>query len=108
MNRNDVDWKGYWPASPTPFTASGELDEASLRELLRFYHREGMHGVLINGTSGEWFSQTEEERRRVAEIAVEELRGKIPVVIGCTTFNAWHTVELGKHARAIGADGFLC
>jgi 4-hydroxy-tetrahydrodipicolinate synthase len=108
MDRNDVDWKGYWPASPTPFTESGELDETSLRELLRFYHREGMHGVLINGTSGEWFSQSEEERRRVAEIAVEELGGKIPVVIGCTTFNAGHTAELGRHARSIGADGFLC
>ena len=108
MDRNDVDWKGYWPASPTPFTASGELDEASLRQLLRFYLREGMHGVLINGTSGEWFSQSEEERRRVAEISVEELGGKIPVVIGCTTFNAGHTAELGRHARSIGADGFLC
>ena len=108
MDRNDVDWKGYWPASPTPFTASGEFDEASLRELLRFYLREGMHGVLMNGTSGEWFSQSEEERHRVAEIAVEELGGKIPVVIGCTTFTAAHTAQLGKHALSVGADGILC
>jgi 4-hydroxy-tetrahydrodipicolinate synthase len=66
-----------------------------------------VHGVLINGTTGEWFSQTEAERRRVAEIAVEELRGKIPVVIGCTTFTPSQTIALGLHAREIGADGML-
>jgi dihydrodipicolinate synthase/N-acetylneuraminate lyase len=63
--------------------------------------------VLVNGTTGEWFSQTEAERRRVAEIAVEELRGKIPVVIGCTTFTPSQTIALGRHAREIGADGML-
>jgi 1-pyrroline-4-hydroxy-2-carboxylate deaminase len=63
--------------------------------------------VLVNGTTGEWFSQTEAERRRVAEVAVEELGGKIPVVVGCTTFTPSQTIALGLHAREIGADGML-
>lgn len=107
MDRNDVDWKGYWVAAPTPFTATGALDEAGWREILRLYLRQGVHGVLVNGTTGEWFSQTDAERRRVAEITVEELRGKMPVVIGCTTFTAATTIALGQHARDIGADGLL-
>ena len=107
MDRNSVDWKGYWIAAPTPFTATGALNESALRGVLRLYHEQGVHGVLVNGTTGEWFSQTEAERRRVAEIAVEELRGKIPVVIGCTTFTPSQTIALGLHAREIGADGML-
>jgi 1-pyrroline-4-hydroxy-2-carboxylate deaminase len=107
MDRNDVDWKGYWPAVPTPFTREGQLDEPTLRKLLRFYLEAGLHGVLMNGTTGEWFSQSDSERRRVAEIAVEELGGKIPVVIGCTSFTSEHSAELGAHARSIGADGML-
>ncbi len=107
MDRNDVTWKGYWPASPTPFTRDGALDESTLRELMRFYLKEGMHGVLLNGSTGEWWSQSDEERKRVAEIAVEELGGKIPVVVGVTTFTARHSAELGKHAQAAGADGIL-
>ena len=83
------------------------LDESALRSVLRLYCDQGVHGVLINGTTGEWFSQTEAERRRVAEIAVEELRGKIPVVVGCTTFTPSQTIALGLHAREIGADGVL-
>src|ERR1700749_3761608 len=85
MDRDSVDWKGYWIAAPTPFTATGALDEDALRAVLRLYRRQGVHGVLANGTTGEWFAQSDIERRRVAEIAVEELGGKIPVVIGCTT-----------------------
>jgi len=83
------------------------LDEQAWREVLRLYHLQGVHGVLVNGTTGEWFSQTVAERRRVAEIAVEELRNKIPVVIGCTTYTAAQTSELGRHAKEIGADGML-
>lgn len=107
MDRDDVDWKGYWVAAPTPFTREGALDEAAWRAGLRHYRAMGVHGVLANGTTGEWFSQSDAERRRVAEIAVEELKGKIPVVIGCTTYTARQTIELARHAQAIGADGAM-
>jgi len=107
MNRDDVSWRGYWVAAPTPFTREGAVDERLLREALRLYHGQGVHGVLINGTTGEWFSQSDAERRRVAEVAVEELRGRIPIVIGCTTYTAAHSAEFGRHAKEIGADGIL-
>lgn len=107
MDRDSVGWKGYWIAAPTPFTEMGALNESALRNVLRLYHDQGVHGVLVNGTTGEWFSQTDAERRRVAEIAVEELGGRIPVVIGCTTFTPSQTISLGLHAREIGADGML-
>ena len=107
MDRDSVGWKGYWIAAPTPFTEVGTLNERALRSVLRLYYDQGIHGVLVNGTTGEWFSQTETERQRVAEIAVEELGGKIPVVIGCTTFTPSQTIALGLHAREIGADGML-
>lgn len=106
MNRTDVEWHGYWPAAPTPFTADRRLDEEAWRALLRLYREEGVHGVLVNGTTGEWFSQSAAERRRVAEIAVEEFDSG-PVVIGCTTYTPDDTIELAEHARAIGAAGAL-
>ena len=107
MKKRRVDWKGYWPAAPTPFTRDGLIDESAWRRLLRLYFQQGVHGVLVNGTTGEWFSQTDDERRRLAEIAVQELKGKIPVVVGCTTFTPQHTSDLAQHAASIGADGVL-
>ena len=105
MNRDDVDWRGYWPACPTPFTSDGALDAEMLRSLVEWYLGQGMHGIFVNGTSGEWFSQSPEERRLVAETVIDQVAGRVTVVIGCTSLTAKEAVELGRHALAAGADG---
>jgi dihydrodipicolinate synthase/N-acetylneuraminate lyase len=105
MNRNDVSWQGYWPACPTPFRADGRLDQGALRALLDYYLGVGVHGVLINGTTGEWFSQTPEERRLVAETAIAQVAGRVPVVVGCAAYTAREAAEFGRHAIDAGASG---
>lgn len=107
MNRSDVNWRGYWAAAPTPFGPDRALDEDAWRRLLRLYLAQGVHGVLVNGTTGEWFSQTPAERRRVAEVAMEELRGRIPVVVGCSSYTPDETIAHAEHLASIGADGAL-
>ena len=105
MDRNDVQWRGYWPACPTPFRRDGSFDADAMRALLEWYIGEGMHGVFVNGTTGEWFSQSFGERRLVAETAIDAVGGRIPILIGCTAYTAKEAVELGRHALAAGADG---
>jgi len=106
MNRDDVNWQGYWPACPTPFTPGGSaVDTDALRALVEWYVGEGMHGIFVNGTTGEWFSQTPNERRFVAETAIEQVAGRMTIVIGCTSLTARDAIELGRHAIAVGADG---
>ena len=107
MERTDVDWRGYWVASATPFAADGELDEGGLAALVDLYVTQGVHGVLVNGSTGEWFSQSGEERRRVVEIAVEAADGRLPVVAGVSAYTPAEACALAEHAAAIGADGVL-
>ncbi|MGC4953912.1 dihydrodipicolinate synthase family protein [Actinomadura citrea] len=107
MDRDDVSWHGYWPAAPTPFAADGALDEDAWRALLRLYLRQGVHGVLVNGSTGEWFGQSPAERRRVAEIAVAEVAGRVPVVVGVTAYTPAEAIGLARHAADAGADGVL-
>ena len=64
-----------------------------------------MQGLFVNGTTGEWFSQTHDERRQVAEFVAKKVAGRIPVVIGVTTFTAKESIELANHALAQGLDG---
>lgn len=106
MDRNDISWRGYFAACPTPYREDGGLDLDSLRDLLDYYAEQGLHGVLINGTTGEWFSQSDEERRRVAETAIEQVAGRMTVLVGCTAYRADQVAELAEHAMAAGADGF--
>jgi dihydrodipicolinate synthase/N-acetylneuraminate lyase len=105
MNRDDVNWRGYWTACPTPFRSDGSYDAEAHRALLEWYIEQGFHGTLINGTTGEWFSQTTEERKQVAANAIDAVAGRIPIVIGCTAYTAREAGELARHAVAAGADG---
>lgn len=107
MDRNSVDWKGYWPAAPTPFTKEGAFDERSMRALIDHYVEAGVHGVLINGSAGEWWAQSPDERVRTAEVAVQQAAGRIPVIVGCTSFTADEVVRFAERAAEAGADGVL-
>lgn len=107
MDRNSVSWRGYIPAAPTPFTPSGAVDEDAIAHLMDHYVAAGVHGVLINGSSGEWWSQSDEERRRVAAAAIEAVAGRIPVIVGCTSFTAAGAVRVAQDAQSAGADGVL-
>ena len=107
MDRSDVDWFGYWVAAPTPFTADGSLDESAMTDLIGLYAAQGVHGVLVNGSTGEWFSQTPVERRRVVALAVQAAAGRLPVIAGVSAYTAAESGALAKHAAEVGADGVL-
>lgn len=105
MNRDSVTWSGYWPASPTPFHENGEIDFKRFGNLIKWYMDNGMHGIFLNGTTGEWFSQSISERMQVLEFVLAEVKNRVPVVVGVTTFTAKESIDLGKHAMKAGAAG---
>lgn len=105
MDRNSINWKGYWPASPTPFKKNGDIDYEAFEALLDWYIECGMHGIFINGTTGEWFSQTHSERKELAIFVSEKIKNRIPVVIGVTTFTARESIQLAEHAMEVGLSG---
>ncbi|WP_047868552.1 dihydrodipicolinate synthase family protein [Nocardiopsis sp. RV163] len=107
MDRTDVNWRGYWPAAPTPFDADGAFDERCWTSLLGHYADQGVHGVLVNGSTGEWFSQSRQERERVAATAVAAVAGRFPVVVGVSAYTPGEAASLARHASDIGADGVL-
>ena len=90
MDRDDRGLEGLLALVPDPVQARATraLDLDALRALLEFYVGCGFHGVLINGTVGEWFSQSESERQAVAETAIDQVAGRMTVVIGCTAYTA--------------------
>src|SRR6218665_657058 len=107
MNRADVDWAGYFPAVVTPFTEGGKVDTATLHALIEQYAARGMHGVVVNGTCGEWFSQTNTERQAGAETALASAGRRMRGLIGCTSSGAENVERLARGALAAGADRVL-
>ncbi|MFM8557238.1 MAG: dihydrodipicolinate synthase family protein [Betaproteobacteria bacterium] len=97
--------RGIWAATLTPFGPDLALDEAGWRQNLRHWYRDlGIRGLFVNGKQGEFASMSVAERKRAAEIAVEESQGDRGVMVSCSDQSLDTVVELAKHAQAIGAD----
>jgi 4-hydroxy-tetrahydrodipicolinate synthase len=95
--------RGIWAATLTPFTSDLRLDDAGWRRNLRHWYRDlGIAGLFVNGKQGEFYAMTVEERKRTAELAVEENGGG--VMVSCSDQSLDTVIELARHAQAIGAD----
>ena len=105
--RSRTGWKGYLPAIVTPFTADHSLDLKGLAVLLDWLHAEGMHGLVIAGTTGEWTSLSGTERKSLFAAVGAQLQGKLPLIAGCTAFTASEVLEFARHAQTCGFDGIL-
>ena len=107
MNRDSVGWRGYMPAITTPFDEHGELDLESLRKLLEWLAAEGMHGLIVAGTTGEWFSMNSEEKALLFKTVGEVLKGVMPLIAGCNAYTAKEVISNADAAARSGFDGIL-
>ena len=97
---------GSIPALVTPF-AAGRVDEAIFRDFVAWQIDQGSNALVPCGTTGEAATLSDEEHRRVIEIAVEVSSGRVPVIAGCGSNNTAHAIELTKSAKEAGADAAL-
>lgn len=97
--------RGILCPSITFFDASGEVDLETFKRHLRNLVDRGLHGVAPLGTMGEFTLLDEDERRWIAEAAVEAVGDRAPVVIGTGSPRTDRAVELARHAEDIGAHG---
>ncbi len=106
-NFGPEDIKGSIVAIVTPFRDDGSVDEEGFRELVRWHLKEKTHGLVVVGTTGESATLTKEEKARLFEIALEEAKGKIPVILGTGTNNTAASIELTRMAKELKADAVL-
>jgi 4-hydroxy-tetrahydrodipicolinate synthase len=89
------------------FDRSGALDRDAYAGHLEHLVASGAHGVVVAGTSGEFASLTEGERRDVIEIAVAVVNGRVPVIAGTGWASTSATLATTRSAEEIGADGVI-
>ena len=96
--------RGIIPALVTPFTGGDEVDEQGLRALIDFVLENGVHGVMTTGGNGEFPHLLPEERRRVLEVSVDQVNGRVPVIACTTACSVKETILYTRHAEEAGAD----
>lgn len=99
--------RGCGTALVTPFTDTGELDEPALRAFVEWQVAEGIHFVVPCGSTGEAATMAPEEHRRVVEITVEQVAGRVPVVAGAGSNDTKKAIALSREMKAAGATHLL-
>ncbi len=99
-------FRGAFVAIVTPFR-DGEIDEEAFRELIEFQIENGTHGIVPCGTTGESATLSYEEHKKVVKMAVEQVRGRVPVLAGAGSNSTREALELITYAKEVGADGAL-
>ena len=94
------------PALVTPFR-EGQVDEAAFVKLVERQVLGGVHGVVPVGTTGETSTLSHDEHRRVVELCVQTVKGRVPVIAGAGSNSTEEAIELAKHGKAVGADAVL-
>src|ERR671915_816918 len=99
---------GVLPALITPFTDDGEaIDEQALTAIVDRLVGAGVGGLVPGGSTGEFTTLTNAERRQVVEVTVEAAGGRVPVVAGTGALSTRETVELSVHAERAGATAVM-
>lgn len=100
-------FKGTGTALLTPFDNDLNVDHQSLKKFIRFQVDNNVDFLVVLGTTGEASTIEEDERKRIISTVLEEVNGKIPVVVGTGTNNTKKVVGLNKIAEDLRADGVL-
>ncbi len=97
---------GLITAVPTPFTSDGMADTEALLRHLAFLDQQGVSSILINGTTGEFWSLSQKEKKALISTVRGSWKKTLCVQVGDTGIGS--TLELLEHAQQQGADAVFC
>lgn len=99
-------FKGSFVALITPFK-NGKVDARAFQDLVDWQIKQGTHGLVPCGTTGESPTLSHEEHKRVVEMCIEVAHGRVPVMAGAGSNSTGEAIALTKHAKQAGADAVL-
>jgi len=98
--------EGIFVVMMSPFE-DDVVDERAMRQMVDHFVGEGVHGLVVLGSNGEYPYLSDEEKRQLIDIVVEQANGRVPVVIGTGYMGTDQTIALTKYARDAGADAAM-
>ncbi len=95
---------GMWPALVTPFGGDGKPALDVVEQLVDLFAKQGMDGLYVTGSTGQWPLLTVAERQAIVERCVKASAGRIPIMAHVGAVATDDAVTLAKHAAKVGAD----
>lgn len=102
-----MQFEGIYTPVITPYADDFSIDYAGLEALIEHLIEAGVHGIITGGTTGEYYSQSAEERIELMRFFKQRARGRLPVLAGVGALRTEEAVQLARQAKAIGVDAIL-
>lgn len=102
-----MNFDGIWTPVVTPFAQDGSIQLDTLRKVVDTLIDQGVHGLIIGGTTGEYYALSKEERKQVFDAVASHAKGRIPIMAGINATTTEDSLELGQYAKAAGFDAIL-
>lgn len=100
-------FEGIYTPAITPLAADGQIDRQAFAEVLEYLVDARVHGIIIGGSTGEYYAHTSQERLALAALAKDVIADRVPLIIGTGAVRTEDSVEYAKAARALKADALL-
>ncbi|MBC3375018.1 dihydrodipicolinate synthase family protein [Pseudomonas sp. SWRI92] len=100
-------FEGIYTPAVTPLTSDGSIDKTAFAEVLEYLVDSKVHGIIIGGSTGEYYAHTAQERFDLAAQAKDVLRGRLPLIVGTGAIRTEDSVAYAEAAKAIKADALL-
>ena len=100
-------FEGIYTPAVTPLNADGSIDKTGFAAVLDYLVESKIHGIIIGGSTGEYYAHTAQERFDLAAQAKDVINGRIPLIIGTGAIRTEDSVAFAKHAKEIKADALL-
>ena len=100
-------FEGAGVAIVTPFYENGDINFGKLEELIDFQIKNNTDAIVICGTTGEASTMCDDEHLECIKVAIDRVKGRVPVIAGTGSNDTRHGIELTKRAKALGADASL-
>lgn len=102
-----MNFDGIWCPAVTPFNEDDSINYGRLSELIESLIAAGVHGLIIGGTTGEYYALEIDDRIKMFQHVAEQFKGRIPLVAGINSTNTEDSLVLGLAAKRCGFDAVL-
>ncbi len=100
-------FEGIYPPVVTPFNADYSINQDQFANTIDFLIASGVHGIIVGGTTGEYYVQTVEERVEMMKLAKDIINGRVPLIVGTGAIRTEDSVHYAEQAKSLGADSLL-
>ena len=100
-------FEGIYTPAITPLAADGQIDHPAFAEALEYLIASKVHGIIIGGSTGEYYAHTAQERFDLAAKARDVINGRLPLIVGTGAIRTEDSVAYAKAAKELKADALL-